>query len=133
MPTHAPKGPIIKRLTTTAELDPIRREDLMSTSCVATSKGSGKPCKYPAIPGGTVCRFHGGGAPQVKMKALERLQAFQDTAISRLFALAQDESFPSTSYQAVRDVLDRTMGKPTETVKQEHSGALVIRHETADE
>jgi hypothetical protein len=67
------------------------------------------------------------------MKALERLQAFQDTAISRLFALAQDETFPSTSYQAVRDVLDRTMGKPTETVKQEHSGALVIRHETADE
>jgi hypothetical protein len=43
--------------------------------CSAHSKRSGKRCKQPAIPGGTVCRFHGGGAPQVIAKAQERLEA----------------------------------------------------------
>ena len=34
---------------------------------------AGGTCKKPAIPGGTVCRFHGGAAPQVKAKADDRL------------------------------------------------------------
>ena len=29
----------------------------------------GKPCEAPAIPGGLVCRIHGGAAPQVAIKA----------------------------------------------------------------
>lgn len=40
----------------------------------------------------------------------------QEMAIDRLQALAMDGAYPSTSYQAVRDILDRTMGKPAETV-----------------
>ena len=31
----------------------------------------------------------------------------------------QRHTFPSTAYQAARDVLDRTMGKPTDTVKRD--------------
>lgn len=118
---HAPRGPI------KAKADPISAADPTSGRCGARAKHSGKPCKYPAIAGGTVCRFHGGGAPQVKAKALERLQAYQNKAIDRLFQLAEQTQFPSTAMQAVRDVLDRTMGKPTETQKLEHSGDIVIR------
>lgn len=42
-------------------------------NCRATAKGSGKPCRRPAIAGGFVCRNHGGKAPQVIAKAQERL------------------------------------------------------------
>lgn len=41
--------------------------------CVAKSSRTGKPCQRPPIAGGTVCRHHGGAAPQVKRKAEERL------------------------------------------------------------
>lgn len=37
--------------------------------CTATSKQTGKPCGNAAIPGGLVCRHHGGGAPQVRARA----------------------------------------------------------------
>lgn len=42
--------------------------------CSGTSKQTGKPCQLPPIPGGPVCRFHGGKAPQVKAAAERRLQ-----------------------------------------------------------
>lgn len=41
--------------------------------CTATSKSTGERCRRSAIPGGTVCRWHGGAAPQVRAKAAERL------------------------------------------------------------
>ncbi len=70
--------------------------------------------------------MHGGAAPQVKAAGLARLQEFQGRAIDRLFGLVNQETYPSTAYQAVRDVLDRTMGKPTETQRQEHSGTVKL-------
>jgi hypothetical protein len=36
--------------------------------CEAHRK-DGQPCRAPAIPGGNVCRRHGGSAPQVRRKA----------------------------------------------------------------
>jgi len=96
--------------------------------CTATNRQGNRCGKYP-IPGGTVCRMHGGAAPQVKLKAQQRLEAYQDRAIDRLFQLVEQQAFPSTAFAAVRDVLDRTLGKPIE--KREHSGevAMTIRHE----
>jgi hypothetical protein len=41
--------------------------------CKATSR-TGNRCKNKAIPGGTVCRFHGGGSPQVASKAVVRAE-----------------------------------------------------------
>lgn len=41
--------------------------------CTATSKQTGLPCRNGAIPGGKVCRYHGGRAPQVAAKAAERV------------------------------------------------------------
>ena len=68
--------------------------------------------------------MHGGGAPQVRLKAQERLSAYQHKAIDRLFQLVEQTEYPSTAYQAVRDVLDRTIGKPTEQVDMRVSGEL---------
>lgn len=42
--------------------------------CIATAKGTGKQCKRRPIPGGTVCRMHGGASPQVRAAADRRLQ-----------------------------------------------------------
>jgi hypothetical protein len=46
----------------------------LSTRCSAMSKHSGEQCKRKAIPGGTVCRYHGGNARQVKAKAAIRAE-----------------------------------------------------------
>lgn len=100
--------------------------------CSARSKQKGIQCGRTAIPGGTVCRYHGGAAPQVKLKAQERLAAYQDKALDRLFELVEQTSFPSTAYAAVRDVLDRTMGKPAESVAVQHSGGIKIVHELGE-
>lgn len=40
--------------------------------CTATAR-SGAPCRQPAVAGATVCRFHGGAAPQVRRAAERRL------------------------------------------------------------
>lgn len=109
--TYAPRGAL------KAKADRMSAPDPMSgPRCKATSKQTGKQCGRTPIPGGTVCRYHGGAAPQVKLKALQRLEAYQDKAIDRLFELAEQTSFPSTAIAAVKDVLDRTMGKAQEKV-----------------
>jgi hypothetical protein len=121
---HAPRGPI------KAKGDHMDARDHMDAPrCTATAKGSGVRCKRRPIPGGTVCVKHGGGAPQVQLAARERLLALQHPAIDALSWLITQRDFPSASYAASRDILDRTEGKPVETVNQQHSGGLVIRHE----
>ena len=123
---HAPRGPLIQK-------DPMRSPDPMSRPrCTAHSKQTGLQCKRTPIPGGTVCRYHGGAAPQVKQAALERLMALQNPAIDRLGKLIDQEAFPTVAYAASRDVLDRTMGKPAESVAVQHSGDMRIIHELAE-
>lgn len=46
-------------------------------TCSATAKSTGQPCQQRAAAGATVCRFHGGRAPQVRAKAKQRLLAAQ--------------------------------------------------------
>jgi hypothetical protein len=41
--------------------------------CGATTR-TGRPCQAKAIPGGFVCRVHGGSAPQVRIAAGLRLR-----------------------------------------------------------
>jgi hypothetical protein len=53
----------------------------------------------------------------------------QGKAIDALDWLVEQKDFPSAAYAAARDILDRTEGKPAETVNQNHAGELVIRHE----
>ena len=76
--------------------------------CTATSKQTKKRCRRPAIRGGTVCRFHGGGAPQVKRKAEERLAMLVDPAIDALTQIVKAKKDSRTRLGAARDILDRT-------------------------
>lgn len=73
--------------------------------------------------------MHGGSSPQVKQAAKERLMLLQGKAIDALDWLVAQKEFPSAAYAAARDILDRTEGKPTESVQLEHSGGIVITHE----
>ena len=51
-----------------------------ATRCSGKSKQSGAPCRQPPIPGGSVCYYHGGAAPQVIAAAERRLAARKVTA-----------------------------------------------------
>ena len=51
--------------------------------CTATNR-QGARCGRWAIRGGTVCKAHGGGSPQVKRRAEERLQAAQERFLDLL-------------------------------------------------
>jgi hypothetical protein len=70
--------------------------------CTARAKQSGQRCKRHPIPGGSVCFIHGGGAPQVKQKAMERLMKLQNPAIDRLGQLIAQETLPTVAYAASR-------------------------------
>lgn len=76
-----------------------------SRKCTATRR-SGTRCTNWAILGGTVCRMHGGGAPQVKAKAAERLRALVDPAITVLQEILADTAHPQR-LAAAREVLER--------------------------
>ncbi len=67
---------------------------------------AGNPCGGRVIRGGTVCRMHGGSAPQVKKSARERLDDMIDPALNRLLRLIDDES-SGIALAAVKDILDR--------------------------
>jgi hypothetical protein len=114
---HAPRGPIKSHADPLQATQPLKGLPGNAQRCHAHSKRSGKACNNPAILGATVCRMHGGSAPQVKLAALERLKALQPKAITVLESLLDREEFPTVQMAAVRDVLDRTEGKPAESVK----------------
>lgn len=57
---------------------------------------------------------------------MDRLVAYQEKAIDRLFSLIEQKEFPSTALSGVKDVLDRTMGKPIEKVEMNVSGELAV-------
>ena len=124
---HAPKGPI-KHHDHTDNPDHTDNQDratnpkwLKAGRCTARAKGTGVRCKRPPIPGGTVCVKHGGGAPQVQFVAMERLVALQPASVRRIGHWIDQEEFPTVSLGACKDVLDRTLGKATETLDVKHS------------
>lgn len=117
---HAPRGPIKTR----DHMDGADHTE--APRCTATAKGSRARCKRRPIPGGTVCVKHGGGAPQVKQAAHERLMALQYPAIAALDWLVNQRDFPSATLGAVKDVLDRTEGRPTEKVDMNITGEVAL-------
>lgn len=121
---HAPRGPLKTK-------DPMGTPDPLAGKCHATNR-QGNRCGRPHIPGGTVCRFHGGAAPQVREAAQARLLKLQHPAIDALEWLITQRDFPSATMSAVRDVMDRTDGKPAERVNLEHSGGIRITHEVPE-
>lgn len=60
------------------------------------------------MPGATVCRYHGGAAPQVQKKAALRLLELVDPAIATLARTMADPAAPHAArIRAAENVLDR--------------------------
>jgi len=93
-------------------MDPIPLGDLMPLTgeqryCTATTR-QGKPCRQPAIRGASVCKMHGGNAPQVRKAAALRLAMLIDPAIGVILGNLKDrKKNPSVAQRAAEDVLDR--------------------------
>ena len=83
--------------------------------CSAHAK-TGSPCKQPCIPGGTVCRFHGGSAPQVREAARKRLLELVPMALQTLQAMASGASSEAVRVRAAIDLLDRAGLRPADEV-----------------
>lgn len=122
---HAPKGPV--------KGDPTEPKHLIERGlpgpfarCTAKAKSTGKQCTNPAIRGATVCRLHGGNAPQVRFSAMERYRSLQPKAITALESLLDNTEFPTVQMAAIRDVMDRTEGKAVETAQVNITGNLNI-------
>lgn len=122
---HAPMGPVKAK-------DPKSQAHPMSQRCTATSKAKGIQCGRTAILGGTVCRYHGGAAPQVKAKAAERMKALAPTAVTTLQTLMAREEYPTVQLGAAKYVYDQAEGTAIERHEQQHSGTIVFRHELAE-
>ncbi len=60
--------------------------------------------------------MHGGGAPQVQASAQERFRALLPKAFLTLETLVDRTEFPTVQMAAVREVFDRTEGKPAQAV-----------------
>lgn len=103
-------------------------ENHMADQCTATAKSTGERCKQPAVPGASVCRFHGGSAKQVKEKAQERLDRMADETTADMQEIIEDlvelynHADPEAKVDIARElrqnwkaILDRTGHGPTET------------------
>lgn len=75
--------------------------------CRATNR-QGQRCRRPPVPGATVCRLHGGAAPQVRRKAALRLAELVDPAIATLARIMVDPNANDANrLRAVENVMDR--------------------------
>lgn len=86
--------------TTTASGEPKRR-------CTARKRGTDQRCGQPPIPGGTVCRFHGGNAPQVRRSAQGRLAELVMPAIGTLAREMVKAEKSADKQRAANSILDR--------------------------
>lgn len=62
----------------------------MADQCTAKAKSTGQRCGKPAIPGGTVCRIHGGATPVIKAAGQRRLAELQAQADVTKFGARRD-------------------------------------------
>jgi len=90
------------------------------SQCTAKSKSTGWRCKAQAISGATVCRVHGGSAPQVRAAARMRLLELVDPALATLARGVRERKGIPTAQEiaAARDILDRAGLQATQ--KHEH-------------
>jgi hypothetical protein len=72
------------------------------------------------VQGATVCRYHGGAAPQVIAKARERFLEAVDPALAVLERLVMNAKSESVRLRAALDILDRA--GITAAAEHEHFG-----------
>lgn len=96
--------------------------------CKATARSTGNRCGRPAVPGATVCRYHGGAAPQVQRKAKLRLLELVDPAVAVLGQIMADRTAsPHARIRAAENVLDRAgVPRKVEVTEAETAKQLLI-------
>ncbi len=90
-------------------------------------RSNGTPCKKFAIRGGRVCSIHGGQAPQVKRTAQERLAELVEPAIVELRRIMEQGDSDAVKLAAVKDILDRGVGKPQQHVDVTSQGEPLFK------
>jgi hypothetical protein len=85
--------------------------------CTAHSSRTGEQCKNVAIKGHNVCRYHGGAAKQIKQAAQTRLDNAAEVMAKQLLGIAMSADSEAVKLAAVKDALDRTIGKAPTTVE----------------
>jgi hypothetical protein len=100
--------------------------------CTATSTTAEprRRCRRLPIPGGKVCEFHGGKAPQVQKAATMRLKQLVEPAIMTYAELLQERGYPSTRLSTANAIMDRTGHEAVS--KQKISGTVGARDEGED-
>ena len=78
-----------------------------ATQCKAARRMDGYRCQNPAIPGGTVCRFHGGNSPGTRNAARLRLLDTVDAAIATLAREMVQAEKSADRQRAANSLLDR--------------------------
>jgi len=89
--------------------DPMESNNPMERSerkCTARAR-SGKRCGNWPLPGATVCRMHGGAAPQVKRAAQLRLLELINPAIATLAREMAQAPLSADRQRAANSILDR--------------------------
>jgi hypothetical protein len=94
--------------------------------CTAHRKNGNRCGAFP-IRGATVCGAHGGRAPQVKLKAEQRLALMVDPVLSELYRIALQGESDGVRLSAGRDLLDRAGLKPTERVQTDQEVVITVR------
>ena len=87
--------------------------------CTAHSKRTGLQCGQNALLGTNVCQWHGGMAPQVQAKAMERITEMVAPALYQLQCLMEEAETDAVKLSAVKDILDRAGYKPKDHIIQE--------------
>lgn len=95
--------------------------------CRATSSTTGNPCGRWSIPGGTVCKHHGGAAGQVRRKAALRLLELVEPAIARLKEEMDTAEKSADRLRAADSILDRAGVVRGVAVDVDTARALLIR------
>lgn len=108
----------------------VLRIDRQGRVLCKAKRRDGERCMSPVVAGLRVCRMHGAGAPDARLKARQALADLVDPAIRRLSDILEasdPETRPKDSdvLRAVSTVLDRTGFGPSQTVEVQDTKALL--------
>jgi hypothetical protein len=76
--------------------------------CSGQKPSTGERCRREAIPGGSVCRIHGGALPAVQAKAATRIGMTVDAAVTAMQEMLADPNTDNRDKIIIaKDILDR--------------------------
>jgi hypothetical protein len=112
------------------EVIPLHGRDPMDTptgrrQCTAHAR-SGERCKNRPVPGGTVCRMHGGAAPAVRNRARLRLLSLAEPAIATLAREMTTATDSANRIKAANSILDRSGYARTVRVDQADAREMLL-------